>query len=191
MPKHVAFKYKDGRIAARRISSVLGQVHARDTVAERKYLSLCGELGTDPSAKQRTYWSLKPASPPAIVEDLSEEVDLDFPDEVPVLEGYPEGAVKQVLVNAYERSPEARKACIEHYGVTCAICSFDFEARYGAIGSGFIHVHHLRPLAMRAAEYTVNPIEDLRPVCPNCHAMLHRRNPPFSIDEIKDLRRAQ
>jgi len=35
--------------------------------------------------------------------------------------------------------------------------------------------------------YKVDPINDLCPVCPNCHAMLHRRSPPLSIDELKQL----
>ncbi|MDB9470225.1 hypothetical protein PN480_18680 [Dolichospermum circinale CS-1225] len=39
----------------------------------------------------------------------------------------------------------------------------------------------------RDEEYEVDPIKDLRPVCPNCHAMIHRRLPPLSIDEIKSI----
>ncbi|RJJ90661.1 HNH endonuclease [Escherichia coli] len=27
----------------------------------------------------------------------------------------------------------------------------------------------------------------LLPVCPNCHAMLHRRKPPFTPEELKAL----
>ncbi|HEM0468253.1 TPA: HNH endonuclease [Escherichia coli] len=27
----------------------------------------------------------------------------------------------------------------------------------------------------------------LLPVCPNCHAMLHRRKPPFTLEELKAL----
>ena len=37
------------------------------------------------------------------------------------------------------------------------------------------------------AEYRLDPIRDLRPVCPNCHAVIHRREPPFSIEEIKHM----
>jgi len=98
---------------------------------------------------------------------------------------FKEGAVKQVRVNAYERNAEARKAGIAHYGRKCAVCRFDFGERYGELGEGFIHVHHLRELATIAQQYGVNPIEDLRPVCPNCHAMLHRKVPAMSIEELK------
>ena len=67
------------------------------------------------------------------------------------------------------------------------ICDFDFKLTYGELGSGFIHVHHLISLASIGEEYVVDPLADLRPVCPNCHAMLHRKNPPFEIDEIRKL----
>jgi len=32
-----------------------------------------------------------------------------------------------------------------------------------------------------------DPIRDLRPVCPNCHVVIHRREPPYSIDEVRQL----
>ena len=98
-----------------------------------------------------------------------------------------EGAKKQILINAYERSSQAKKECIEQYGYKCTICNFDFEKMYGEIGKGFIHIHHLKPLSEIDEEYEVNPIHDLRPVCPNCHAMLHRRNPAYSIEEIENI----
>ena len=36
-------------------------------------------------------------------------------------------------------------------------------------------------------DYKINPIKDLIPVCPNCHAMLHRQNPPFEPDQLKKI----
>ena len=36
-------------------------------------------------------------------------------------------------------------------------------------------------------EYEVNPIQDLRPVCPNCHAMIHKKKPAYNIEEIQSL----
>jgi len=96
-----------------------------------------------------------------------------------------EGLVRRVSVNAYERNPEARRICIEHYGAICQICNFDFEKNYGEIGKGFIHVHHLKQISELAGTYQVNPIADLLPVCPNCHAIIHKRKPPYTVDEIK------
>jgi predicted HNH restriction endonuclease len=102
---------------------------------------------------------------------------------------YLEGAVSHVLVNAYERNRRAREACLRHYGRSCAACGFNFETNYGETMAGYIHVHHVIPIAQVGAEYRLHPIEDLRPVCANCHAVIHRREPPFSIEEIKDMLR--
>lgn len=108
-----------------------------------------------------------------------------YPDDLPPGQNYAEGAKKQVRVNAYERNPKARAACLKHYGCTCSVCDFSFEKRYGAIGQDFIHVHHLNPLALVASEYKVDPVADMRPVCPNCHAMLHTSEPPLGIEELR------
>jgi len=100
-----------------------------------------------------------------------------------------EGSRMTVQVSRIERNPVARKKCIKLFGTACSVCGFDFEKAYGEVGSGFIHVHHLNPLASAQGRRTVNPQSDLRPVCPNCHEMLHRRNPPFEIDEMKAMLR--
>ncbi len=95
-----------------------------------------------------------------------------------------EGARLTVRVNAYERNPKARARCLEHYGVSCVICGFTAENVYGREAAGFIHVHHLRPLSEIGARYVVDPIVDLRPVCPNCHAVIHSRKPAYSLEEV-------
>lgn len=112
-----------------------------------------------------------------------------YPDEVPADVVYREGAVKIVSVNAYERNPKARARCIEAWGTRCGACGIDFGEFYGEIGEGFIHVHHLRPLGEIAGEYEINPIHDLRPVCPNCHAIIHRQEPPLSVERLAQLLR--
>jgi predicted HNH restriction endonuclease len=98
---------------------------------------------------------------------------------------YDEGNVLSVQVNRYERDPRARAACIKFYGAMCVVCAFDFGQRYGDIGGGFIHIHHLIPISRRGKDYKLDPRKDLRPVCPNCHEMLHK-GPPFTIDELKN-----
>ena len=98
-----------------------------------------------------------------------------------------EGKSKQVFVNVYERNNEARKACIKHYGPKCQICNIDFGLKYPSIGNGFIHVHHLKMVSEINSEYKVNPISDLIPVCPNCHAMIHQRKIPYTISEMKKI----
>lgn len=108
-----------------------------------------------------------------------------YPDELPPGGPLVEGAARQVLVNAYERDPENRRRCIDHYGMTCAVCGMNFADTYGEVGEGYIHVHHLKPLSEVRVAHEVDPDADLRPVCPNCHAMIHRRIPPYSIDEVR------
>lgn len=100
-----------------------------------------------------------------------------------------EGAIFRVSVNAYERNPEARRVCLSHHGRKCCICRFDFGEVYGAAAEGYIHVHHLRPLSETGGEYQVNPVEDLAPVCPNCHAVLHRKIPAYTLEEVRKMLR--
>lgn len=100
---------------------------------------------------------------------------------------YIEGSATQVTQTRYERNIYARKGCLKHYGYSCSVCDFNFEKFYGSLGYKFIHVHHLTQVATIKQEYKVNPIQDLRPVCPNCHSMLHKQNPPLTIDELKDI----
>lgn len=68
----------------------------------------------------------------------------------------------------------------------CTVCGFNFTEMYGEIDKEFIHVHHLLELNQIGEEYVVDPIKDLRPVCPNCHAMLHKRKPAYSLEELKE-----
>jgi 5-methylcytosine-specific restriction protein A len=108
----------------------------------------------------------------------------NFPDEVST---YVEGTSTTVSVNRYERNPAARDECIAHFGAKCAVCGFVGQKTYGSKGEDLIHVHHLIELSKVGEEYVVNPIKDLIPVCPNCHAMIHRRKPAFSVAEIKKM----
>lgn len=100
---------------------------------------------------------------------------------------YYEGTPNIIPTTAYERNPHARKACLDHYGYLCYVCEFDFEKKYGEIGKGFIHVHHKYKISEPKKKNKVDPIKDLVPVCPNCHAMIHSRKDPYSIDEIKKI----
>ncbi|MDF7824458.1 hypothetical protein P4B35_10575 [Pontiellaceae bacterium B12227] len=111
----------------------------------------------------------------------------DYPDEISGQSRLFEGAKKAVVVNSYERNPTARRKCIEHYGRVCTVCDFRFFAKYGKLGEKFIHVHHEKDLAEVGEEYGVDPINDLKPVCPNCHAMLHQKRPAYTIEELKEI----
>lgn len=123
-----------------------------------------------------------PRGPMRVKPELLAYIDSIFDDQSPegffpdVSDGgsFHEGHVKTVTVNKYERSSIARRKCIEYHGLNCLICGLNFKERYGDIGDGFIHIHHLRPLHTIGEDYVVDYKEDLIPVCPNCHAMIHR-----------------
>jgi 5-methylcytosine-specific restriction protein A len=115
-----------------------------------------------------------------------DDVSIQIAEEVDDKEALIEGASKKISVNIYERNPAARAKCLAHHGYKCAVCSFDFEEFYGSIGQNFIHVHHKVPLSEVGREYVLDPIEDLIPICPNCHAMIHRTRPILTINQLKD-----
>lgn len=113
-----------------------------------------------------------------------EEVPI-LPEEVEKPEDYFEGASRSISVNTYERNGVARAKCLAHYGFKCTACAFDFQERYGNLGARYIHVHHLTPIGRIKKEYKLDPIRDLRPICPNCHAMIHRTKTALTIEELK------
>lgn len=113
--------------------------------------------------------------------------ETDFTPTDSSVSGLPEGARLRVEVNRYERSPVNRAACIEHYGLKCQCCGFDFLEFYEELGEGYIEVHHRMPVSQMGSNYLVDPVKDLVPLCGNCHAMVHRSNPPVQVEELKSL----
>jgi len=113
-------------------------------------------------------------------------LDFILPEEI-LETGLIEGTVCRISVNSYERNQEARRRCIEVHGTKCCICGFDFGLQYGAEAQGYIHIHHVRPLSQIKNNYVVDPVKDLRPVCPNCHAVLHLNRRCRGIDDVKRL----
>jgi len=113
--------------------------------------------------------------------------DIVYPDEVDNDITYLEGQTKEIRVNSYERNIGARQKCVEHFGATCQICEFNFKDIFGEIGANFIHVHHKINIATIGKEYSVDPLKDLIPVCPNCHSMLHKKSPAYSVEELKKI----
>ena len=81
--------------------------------------------------------------------------------------------------------------CLAIHGHACLICGADLGAIYGELGEGFIHVHHIRPLSGTRQERETDPEKDLIPVCPNCHAVVHRGGVTRSPDEIRSALRGR
>lgn len=99
---------------------------------------------------------------------------------------FTEGAQTQRWSTTYERNPQLRAVAIKVHGVVCMGCGFDFEEKYGAIGSGFIEVHHTKPISSLGGESSVNPASDLVVLCSNCHSIVHRKRPsPLSLEDLR------
>lgn len=153
------------------------------------------QLGTLVTFEKRSgtwHWIMRPE----VAEALNtlgwvESSNILLPEEMAATTTHREGAVYTVLVNVYERNPQARSECLSHYGYNCVVCLFNFETAYGDVGKNFIHVHHLTPVSQIGKEYVVDPVRDLCPVCPNCHAIIHRRIPPYEIAEVQRFFRRQ
>ena len=162
---------KDGKKTTPAINKIIGYTRSFDRDLEKDYLEFCRELNVKPKQMvdtKRKYWV------------LNDEQNQKFASE------YLEGNVQQVLVNKYERNPVARRKCIKKYGCTCQVCGMNFETIYGELGKGFIHVHHIVPISeKKGKEYKIDPENDLIPVCPNCHAMLHKGN--LTVSELIDI----
>lgn len=140
------------------------------------------------------YWRIKKEFLDALVETgwiKYSEIDLSAESSAENAEllqtEFTEGCKKSLATNRYERNIQARNACIKYYGAVCCVCGFDFEKVYGQIGKGFIHVHHGVEISAIGSEYKVDPVKDLKPVCPNCHAMLHQKRPAYTVEELKDM----
>lgn len=110
-----------------------------------------------------------------------------LPGDISSTSTHTEGSTRQITVNAYERSSKAVRECKSIHGTECVICGFDFGTAYGSEFSGFIHVHHLRPLSEIGESHEVDPKTDLQPVCPNCHAVIHYGGRLRSIEEVRKL----
>lgn len=160
-----------------RISRLLGEeigpTHPEHKRLDKAYEKYCRAGGFFPSlhTRARRFWLVQGKS--------------IYPDEIVQGQLCVEGAKKVVAVNRYERDPTARRACLTHYGFDCSVCGFNFEETYGDLGQDYIHVHHLIPIHTIGEEYEIDPIKELRPICPNCHAMLHRAEPCLTIEMLR------
>ena len=101
-----------------------------------------------------------------------------------------EGQLSTRSVSYRTRSRQLRDAAVDHYTrngkIPCAACSFDFRLAYEDIGLGYIQIHHLEPISFGGEREL--PLEEailrVRPLCANCHVMVHRRDPWLSIENL-------
>ncbi len=121
-----------------------------------------------------------------IEENIYDEIIISN-KEIFVEEYFTEGGKSEFTSTRFERNPQAREKCLELHGYNCKVCGINFEKEYGEIGKGFIHVHHLKMLSEIGEDYQVDPKNDMVPLCPNCHCMIHKRKPLLSVEELKEI----
>lgn len=102
------------------------------------------------------------------------------------LEGEAEGGTEVVTLTRAERSLLNRSLCLAFHGYGCRACGLNMHEKYGDVAYQFIHVHHLVPVSAGGSRQT-DPINDMVPLCPNCHSVAHLRNPPYAIEEIESM----
>lgn len=108
-----------------------------------------------------------------------------------------EGKVTQKQVLGRTRSKELREKAIEYYRdengrLKCIVCGFDFETHYGIHGRDYIEIHHEVPICAYTTEgkteFLSEAINHVKPLCANCHRMVHRKpQNPLSIEELKKI----
>ncbi|WP_028973255.1 DUF3427 domain-containing protein [Spirochaeta cellobiosiphila] len=171
--------------------TVFEQPQIQELITTKNVYIFCREKNTDPfvfhglaipfivikNSPVIIIWLLRCPDPKS-----SNILDKNFNEEV-----YNEGAIKRILSKTIERNKKAREECIKEYGYKCAVCGQSMENVYGEIASKIIHIHHLKEITSFTGIHNIDPKKDLRPVCPNCHAVLHIKKPCLSIEVLKKI----
>lgn len=122
--------------------------------------------------------ALPKSSLPVVEKDL----DQDF---------YAEGLRRVREAQFFQRNSDLARDARRLYGYACQACGFDFERYYGCIGKGYIECHHINPLSERdEQEWTAEvrtQLQDVVVLCANCHAVVHRCTPAYTLQELTGL----
>lgn len=122
------------------------------------------------------------------------EIDIDIQIDNEFEEEASEGKVITRIHQTYERDTKLvrkkKERVLKEKGkLLCEACGFDFQARYGDRGKGFIECHHTKPVSEIGDKGKTN-IDDLALLCSNCHRMIHRKRPWISLADLKELVKA-
>lgn len=103
-------------------------------------------------------------------------------------DSFAEGRVLEQLHRRHERSrtvvgKKIAQVLAATGKLACEVCGFDFQAVYGQRGEGFAECHHIVPLS-EAGERKTRP-DDLAIVCANCHRMIHRASPMWTVEDVR------
>ena len=153
----------------------------------RRGMIAIGEGDAAREARLTELWASRTAAAILALLPLEQEdcqdADLD-------VAGLPEGAKTRVAVNRYERDRRNRAAALAIHGYACKACDLQLDGLYGSAAAGLIEVHHVTPVSEVGAGYVIDPRHDLVPLCPNCHSVTHRRQPPYSVNELREMLRS-
>ncbi len=144
---------------------VITRLFARQSITAGDVLQSWDLTNTDPNAIFDAFDLLISEIIPAFEKELENKHRQEFI----------EGQQNTVTTTRYERNRQAREACLAFHGYACRVCGMSFEKTYGPEFKDIIEVHHIVPLNQIAESYVVDPIHDLIPVCPNCHAAIHSK----------------
>lgn len=95
-----------------------------------------------------------------------------------------------------KRSRKLTQLAREHYSengkIKCSGCNFDFDTFYGPTAKSYIEIHHLKPISTYGekdiSKKLAQALADVRPLCSNCHRMVHRnKDNLLSINELQEL----
>jgi len=168
----------DGRETNVLINKVLDVKLLSNEEFEKKYIKYCLNLGAQPSNySKRRYWYF--------------ELEKDF-EENKIIEGlFPEGKIAERIHKSRERNSKVielakRNFKLKYGRLFCQVCKFDFEKKYGKIGSDFIEAHHTIPVSIMAENHMTSP-NDIALLCSNCHKMVHKKRPWLSMDKLNSL----
>ena len=110
-----------------------------------------------------------------------------------------EGAASARETIVKQRSQRLRAAAIQYYRqpdgrLYCAVCGFCFADHYEDIGRDYIEIHHENPVYQYSDEgfdtYIADAVVKMKPLCANCHRMIHRdRKHPLTVEELRELYR--
>lgn len=166
------------------------------------YYTNAGKKGLARDAKAETDVWAEFATNPSHSREVAAAIiaSLDDPDIAPAwsepetdegIQEAPEGRLLTRVHLCRERNQKIvdakRKQIMKRDGrLVCEVCGFDFAARYGERGKGFIECHHTKPIATLGSGHKTK-LDDLAVVCANCHRMIHRRKPWLSIKELNAI----
>lgn len=89
-----------------------------------------------------------------------------------------EGARIEVTLSKAERDKAYRRAVLKKHGVVCKACGMIPKVDMQ------IEVHHLDPISEGERNTT---LDDLVPLCANCHRLAHSERPPIPLERLRAM----